>query len=112
MSSDLKDNGVEKGDQLVVTVSWTAFWNSMRYQYNEAARYNQWNFFPEYSWLDSYAGITTITCTVKDMVKKTYGKMPDKDANKQIILEYQYFTDTLANTTAFNSTHIDEETAN
>ena len=44
-------------------------------------------------------------------MSKTYGKMPDSDASKQIIMEYEYFMDTLANTTVFNEKCVDASTA-
>ena len=92
------------------------FWGTLlRAQYNIAARENDWNFFPEYTWENAtayqFAGVSKITCTVKDLLSETYGKMPDQDAEKQILMEYQYFTDTLANTTVFDSEHIDAETS-
>ena len=37
--------------------------------------------------------------------------MPDLDANKQIIMEFEYFMDTLANTTIFDSAWIDDSTS-
>ena len=58
-----------------------------------------------------YTGYTEITCTVKDVLSKTYGKMPDSDASKQIIMEYEYFMDTLANTTDFDPRCMDASTA-
>ena len=54
-----------------------------------------------------FMGYTTITCTVKDVLSKTYGKMPDLDASKQIIMEYEYLMDTLANTTVFDPKCVD-----
>jgi hypothetical protein len=44
------------------------------------------------------------------MVSKTYGKMPDTDSKKQILMEYEYFTDLFAESTTFNATLVDEET--
>lgn len=44
-------------------------------------------------------------------MSKTYGKMPDDGSSNQIIMEYEYFTDTLANTTTFNSDWMDEATS-
>ena len=90
----------------------TDFYSSLlRPQYNSAASENGWNFFPEYSWENAteyrWAGVSQINCTVKDVLSETYGKMPDSDAEKQIIMEYEYFTDTLANTTTFDPEHID-----
>ena len=58
-----------------------------------------------------YMGYTEITCTVKDVLSKTYGKMPDSLASKQIIMEYEYFMDTLANSTVFDPQCVDASTA-
>ena len=53
VASELGQQGVKVGDQIIITVSWTGFWNLLRHQYNVAARENDWNSFPEYSWQDS-----------------------------------------------------------
>lgn len=55
-------------------------------------------------------GYTTITCTVKDSLSKTYGKMPDSGASTQIIMEYEYLMDTFANNTVFDPACIDAST--
>ena len=38
------------------------------------------------------------------MLDKTYGKMPDINANAQIFMEYKYYTHMFANTTTWNET--------
>lgn len=50
--------------------------------------------------------VTSFNCTVKAMLSKTYGKMPDPDAEKQIIMEYEYYTDTFVNNTIFNASYV------
>lgn len=104
-----------EGDELVFTIGMTDLWNTLRYQYNQAARNNSWHFMPEFTWqnatLGIEEGITQFNCTVKGVAAKTYGKFRDSDAQKQIVMEYEYFLDTLANTTTFNSTFIKEQTA-
>ena len=37
--------------------------------------------------------------------------MPDDMSHQQIVMEYTYFTDMIANTTTFNETYVDEELA-
>ena len=76
---------ISAGDEIVLTFSTSSFWSDLlRVQYNEAARENGWNFFPEYTWTNkttyTYAGISQINCTVKDVLSETYGKMPEIDA--------------------------------
>ena len=53
--------------------------------------------------------VTSFNCTVKAMLSKTYGKMPDPDAEKQIIMEYEYYTDTFVNNTIFNTSYVSPE---
>ena len=40
------------------------------------------------------------------MADDTYGKMPEKNANMQIVMEYKYYTDMLAKTTKFNEDQV------
>ena len=65
----------------------------------------------EYGGSGYYMGYTEITCTVKDVLSKTYGKMPDSLASRQIIMEYEYFMDTLANSTVFDPQCLDASTS-
>ena len=53
--------------------------------------------------------MTEIECTVKDLVAETYGKMPDASSTKQIMMEYEYYTDLIARSTTFNELLIDKE---
>ena len=39
---------------------------------------------------------TEFECTVKGKFKETYGKMPTEDFQKQIVMEYEYYTDLIA----------------
>ena len=47
---------------------------------------------------------------MKDLFTQTYGKMPENGARKQIIMEYEYFMDIMANNTRFNETVVSKET--
>lgn len=38
------------------------------------------------------------------MISKTYGKMPDQDSKRQILMEFSTYTQVLAESTTFNST--------
>lgn len=87
----------------------------MRPQYNEAANLpeNLWGELPFHE--DNrkkfgYLGFTTFECTVKDLFSQTYGKMPEDGSKNQIIMEYEYFMDIIANNTRFNETVIPEKT--
>ena len=49
----------------------------------------------------SYA-LTAIKCTVVGTFSETYGKMPDHASDRQIIMEFEYFMDTVAQSTEFS----------
>ncbi len=74
----------------------------MRNQYNPIAEANGWEIIP-YDPSDAVDGTTSIECVVTQMLDRTYGKMPDSDAHKQIFMEYKYYTDMLANTTKWDN---------
>jgi len=90
------------GDSLETTIIMGAFWNDMSRQYNEAAKANNWGLWPY-----NTGGTSKIVCSVRGFFSETFGKMPDEGADRQIILEYKYLTDTLATSTSFNSTQVD-----
>ena len=75
-------------------VEWANYWNNMRFQYNFNAVLEGWETLPEGTDL---IGNSKIECVVTQMLDRTYGKMPDAGADSQIIMEYKYYTDTLAN---------------
>ena len=58
----------------------------------------------------SSVAYTVFECKVVGLFPKTYGKMPDSDSDKQIMMEYEFYTDMLANSTSFNETAVDMET--
>ena len=91
----------------------TGFWMNLRNQYNVVALEKGWpamGFCSHVQTGPGQMGYTTITCTVKDSLSKTYGKMPDSGASTQIIMEYEYLMDTFANNTVFDPACIDEST--
>ena len=53
---------------------------------------------------------TVFECTVVGLFDKTYGKMPETDSEQQILMEYEFYTDMLANTTSFNETAVNLKT--
>ena len=117
ISDEFYQQGVTLGDKLTISLSWNNFWQNLRPQYNEAAKLpeNQWGELPYYedNWRKfGYMGFTTFQCTVKDLFSQTYGKMPDNGSKKQIIMEFEYFMDMIANNTRFNETVVSEKTAN
>ena len=65
------------------------------------------------SW-DSQGQLTTASsmeweCTVVRMLDKTYGKMPDTLAQKQLVLEYKYYLETFVKSTTFNENQVSAE---
>ena len=116
ISDEFYQKGVIHGDKINITLSMTNFWQNLRPQYNEEANLpeNKWGEIPYYEerWKKngSYLAYTTIQCTVKDLFTQTYGKMPENGARKQIIMEYEYFMDIMANNTRFNETVVPQET--
>ena len=46
--------------------------------------------------------VTTIKCTVMGTFSETYGKMPDDGSDRQIILEFENFMDTIAQSSEFS----------
>ena len=57
-----------------------------------------WNQVPLFEPLE-----TKIDYTIKDFLTKTYGKLPDIDAKKQLLMEYEYWLPAWANNTDFSS---------
>ena len=104
------------GDKVFININWSGIWNNLGLSaYNPVAKEEGW---PQWRWVnitedDVEAGNLTATtyfsCTVKDFISKTYGKMPDKGANKQIIMEYEYYMDIFSKSTTFNPDFVDEE---
>ena len=85
----------------------------MRWQYNEAAVEQGWGEFPNYSGEKSairQLSETEFTCTVVGLFSKSLGKMPDTGKDDQIIMEYEFFTDMLANTTTFRNRVVPQQT--
>lgn len=100
-----RESGLKKGDQFVISVYWGPIWPILAHQYNEEAQVQGW---PTMAYTP---GRTTINCNVKDLFSKTYGKMPESMADQQIILEFEYFISTIAQTTEFDPAVVDEATA-
>ena len=102
---------VEVGDKVTVKIEWTNYFNTMRYQYNKAAEEHDWPIMEHIYTYDGSgeAAVTEFECTVKDLVAETYGKMPDASSTKQIMMEYEYYTDLIARSTTFNELLIDKE---
>ena len=101
--------GVQEGETLQIKILMTDMWDMMTAAYNEAAEkagWPKWYKFPSYyTDLGLYAGETLIQCKVTHMIDKTYGKMPDDRANRQIMMEYSYYIEVFAETTTFNSAY-------
>ena len=88
----------------------------MRFGYNKVADENGWGKWP-YAGADEDVlkehqtiGYTDFECTVVAMIDKTYGKMPDKGSDLQVIMEFESYISLLANSTTFNETMVDTET--
>ena len=58
------------------------------------------------------AASTKIPCTVRAMISETYGKMPKSGADRQIIMEFEYYMSYFseAGNTVFNKKYVDQAT--
>ena len=54
-------------------------------------------------------GYTEFNCTVAGLFDKTYGKMPEKQSEAQIIMEYEFYMQLLAQSTIFNKTIVNDD---
>ena len=52
---------------------------------------------------------TEFQCTVKDLVTETHGKMPDENSQNQIVMEFEYYTDLIAQSTTFDEALVGKE---
>ena len=93
VSSEFAGQGVKKGDKIIMSVYEAAYWKVLIEQYNHAALENGWPTI-DAEIEEGFQGRSSIECTVKDLFTKTYGKMPDEGADKQIIMEFESYVST------------------
>ena len=87
----------------------------MTVPYNQTAAENGWPELPENPGLEDafideiYGGTTIISCQVVQMIDKTYGKMPEDEANNQVMMELSYYMDYISAGTSLNKTYYTQE---